>query len=463
MDQGIDAQCGDNADKHTAKSARLTWRRPWRVLVVGLYYLTQISINLAWALYLRAGGRRPAKWDTQRKELLYLICDQDFWSGDQFSYGGHVAHIRGVIQALAQDGYRVHLVTNQAQPRIDHPNVIRHLVQFQGRVPEAPILNQFAFNRRLTRVALDVAARNRIGFVYQRHSMLAFSGAAVARCLGVPLFLEVNSPLSLLEKGVAGRMLLVRFFETTAFALAQRIGVVSDMARELLMQADPRVKAADVLANPNGVDARMFAPEAARPGLRHEHGIAQDAFVVGFSGAFSFWHGIETLIEAFCDFAAERPGARLAMLGSGGERAKYEAKLDERGMLDRATFFGVVPFEQVPSHLACCDALVSPQVPFIGKTFHGSPIKLFEYMAMGKPVVASDIGQLAQVVRHEHSGLLFEPGNAGQLARCFQRLYNDPQLARRLGANARQEVLQYYTWERNARRIIEALRDCNDN
>ena len=111
-----------------------------------------------------------------------------------------------------------------------------------------------------------------------------------------------------------------------------------------------------------------------------------------------------------------------------------------------------------PAHLAACDILASPHVPNPdGSAFFGSPTKLFEYMAMGRPIVASALEQIADVLSDEETALLVPPGDIDALANALLRLIDTPALGRRLGANAREAALQRHTWQRHTQRILARL------
>ena len=120
---------------------------------------------------------------------------------------------------------------------------------------------------------------------------------------------------------------------------------------------------------------------------------------------------------------------------------------------------GAVAHGRVPALLDACDILVSPHVPLdAGAEFFGSPTKLFEYMAMGRGIVASRLGQIGEVLQHEETALLVDPGNVEQLTGAILRLTTSPQLRERLGAAARRTAVERHTWKHNAQRVIDAYR-----
>jgi glycosyltransferase involved in cell wall biosynthesis len=114
----------------------------------------------------------------------------------------------------------------------------------------------------------------------------------------------------------------------------------------------------------------------------------------------------------------------------------------------------------VPALLDACDILVSPHIPLAdGSDFFGSPTKLFEYMAMGKGIVASRLGQIGDVLVDEETALLVEPGDPNQLAEAIVRLANSKELSQRLGGNARRVAVEKFTWGHNARRVLDSYNE----
>jgi glycosyltransferase involved in cell wall biosynthesis len=123
-------------------------------------------------------------------------------------------------------------------------------------------------------------------------------------------------------------------------------------------------------------------------------------------------------------------------------------------------FLGYVPNVELPKYLLAADVLIAPYTEgsqSIGGDViieHSSPMKLFEYMAVGKPIITSNIGAIPEVMRDGHNGLLVTPGNVDELGRAIIRILSDPLLAKRLGATACKDVIQY-TWENRVSRILE--------
>jgi len=122
-----------------------------------------------------------------------------------------------------------------------------------------------------------------------------------------------------------------------------------------------------------------------------------------------------------------------------------------------------VPHDRVPLLLDACDILVSPHVPLAdGSDFFGSPTKIFEYMAVGKGIIASRLGQIGEVLADDETALLVEPGNVEQLATAIVKMVQSPELRTRLGVTAREVAMQKHTWTRNAERVLKAYDELKD-
>jgi glycosyltransferase involved in cell wall biosynthesis len=247
---------------------------------------------------------------------------------------------------------------------------------------------------------------------------------------------------------------LLERFERANLRAAARIFVVSEVEQRNLLRAG--VAAEKIVVNPNGVDAERFRPQIGGERVRAELGIERDETLVGFVGSFGPWHGVLALAEAI-KLMPPRARVRFLLVGSGSLREEVENSLRAAGARERAIFTGAVSHERVPALLDACDVLASPHVPLAdGSEFFGSPTKLFEYMAMGKAIVASRLGQIGEVLADEETALLVEPGDAHELSEAILRLMEADDLRLSLGAAARREAIARHTWEHNARRVLDA-------
>jgi len=391
---------------------------------------------------------RPARPICRPRRVLYLRSQ--LWLG--LAGGGSVAHTAGVIGGLQQHGLSVRVVSSDALPGVQAPIWVRRPeTWFDGLGRE---LEELAYNVAFVRAALGLARRWRPDMIYQRHTAFGLSGALLSRLLGVPLVLEFNS--SEVWKGrYWGGLRLVHLaerIERLNLAAADWVVVVSGPLRASLIAMG--LPAAKIIVNPNGVDPCQFRPDLDGRAVRARWrlGSPAESVVLGFSGTFGLWHGIPSLAAAIPQVLAARPAVRFLLVGDGPLRHLVD------GLGEQVRCPGLVPHAEMPAYLAACDVLLSPHGRQAdGGEFFGSPTKLFEYMAAGRPIVASAVGQIAEVLEDGQTALLVPPDDVPALVEAVVHLVDDAALRARLGAAARAQAVARHTWRQNADRLLASL------
>jgi len=207
---------------------------------------------------------------------------------------------------------------------------------------------------------------------------------------------------------------------------------------------------------PNGADATLFPPGPTDPGIRARWALGAGP-ILGFVGGLRRWHGVEALPTLLERLVQRYRGLRLVIVGDGPLRGELEHALKERGLTRSVVFTGSLPHEEVADLIRQFDVALAPY-PRPDHAFYFSPLKLFEYMACGIPVVAAGLGQIAEVVRDGETGLLYPPDELDALTAACDRLLADPALRQRLGQAAAKEIPGRYTWDYNAVRVVELAR-----
>jgi glycosyltransferase involved in cell wall biosynthesis len=223
-----------------------------------------------------------------------------------------------------------------------------------------------------------------------------------------------------------------------------------------IVPAPVRKKAVKVSwgANPDVFDASIDGSIA-----RRELGLG-DAFVVGYSGSFKPWHGVELL----ADVAQRVENVKFLLVGDGDGREPLARDVAARGLADRFVFTGAVPYERVPRLLAAADACVAPFRPELHgpSRTHGfslDPLKVFETMALGKPTITIRAANISALFDDGDHVLLFEPGDVAELGAAIARLRDDPQLARAIATRGRERVLARHTWAAHADQLVGLFRE----
>ncbi|MBV9819728.1 MAG: glycosyltransferase family 4 protein [Solirubrobacterales bacterium] len=375
--------------------------------------------------------------------------------------GGSVTHAHGVIRALDQIGVATEpyttdpLIAETAATAVGGPPCRWTVVTVPERFKALPAAAALGGDLALVRAASEAACRSQI--VYQRHNRYSLAGAILAARSGRPLFLEYNGPESFFDRtwhsNPLGRQL--ELCERASLRCATRVVVNSRVDHESLQARG--VPSSRLIFSPNGVDVERFARGGGQS-VRRRLGIAAAQLVIGFVGSFGPWHGAPMLARAFVALNGRQLDCRLLLVGDGPERRQTSQVLVHGGVGARAIFTGSVEPDRVAAHLDACDILVSPHVVLPGGTeFFGSPTKLFEYMAAGKAIVASDIGQIGEVLEHGVTALLTPPGDVAALAEAIGSLCGDRELRARLGSAARERAVARHSWRRNARHLAEAF------
>jgi glycosyltransferase involved in cell wall biosynthesis len=293
-------------------------------------------------------------------------------------------------------------------------------------------------------------------FIYERASLYSTAGVLLARELERPLIMELNSPLSVEQATyrATGFGDLAARAERWTLARADAVLAVSTPLRDYAISLGAEPDRVHVI--PNGVDPELFKPGEPELEVRRRWGLDDDP-VLGFVGGLRPWHGVEALPALLDRLVSRYPGLRLVIVGDGPLRGELEHELRERGLARSAVLTGSLPHEEVAALIHQFDVALAPYSR-PDHDFYFSPLKLFEYMACGVPVVAAALGQIEEVVRDGETGLLYPPGQQDALLAACERLLSDPDLRRRLGRMAAKEIHNHYTWDRNSERVIELAR-----
>ena len=397
--------------------------------------------------------------DRQNSSVLYLRTDHWF----NLKSGGSVGHVRGVVDSLRRLGWRTVVASTDLLNGIARDGdfcLVRPRYGLGRNLPEIP---QYLYNTQLIKTITAYWETWRPAWIYQRYSLGNYSGAALKKKYHVPLVMEYNGSFRWIMDHWGEKPLfhknLADAVEMTNLRAGDVIVVVSKAARDELIARG--IDEAKILVNPNGVDIQRYTPDIDGSEVRKEYHL-EDFIVVGFIGTFGAWHGAEILAQAVGQFAKKFPAyekrVRFLLIGDGQSMPAVKRIIAAEEAQAWVALTGAIPQEQGAPHLAACDILVAPQIPNPdGSPFFGSPTKVFEYMAMGKGIVASGLDQIGEVLVHGQSAWLVEPGDVGELMHGIKMLVDDEGLRRRLGEAARIQVAQKYTWLAHTQRTLDFL------
>lgn len=288
--------------------------------------------------------------------------------------------------------------------------------------------------------------------IYDRYVTFNYSAVAAGRKYDLPVFLEVNAPLAYERDKEPDETL---YMKKLAYMIERK--VCSDSARTIVVSTPLKAYLVSVGVPenhihilPNGVNMEKFFPRPKSSALMRELQVKNKDIVIGFVGILRPWHGIDILLEAFKDVSQDIADCKLLLVGDGPIRNDIERKINELELHGKLFITGRVPHEKVGNYVALFDIAVSPKA-----TFYASPMKIIEYMAQAKAIVAPDMPNIRDLIRGGIDGALFQPGNVGSMAGVIRKLILDKPLREKMGQRALISVEKRLNWINNARFILQ--------
>jgi glycosyltransferase involved in cell wall biosynthesis len=315
---------------------------------------------------------------------------------------------------------------------------------------------QISADSELRELGLGFAGRIRPTFVYQRHAPFLLAGAEISRRVGVPLVLEWNGSEVWIRRNWHTQLAVERLLDPLLAAIEREV-----VANATLITAVSRVAADMALDAGATSDKTLVVPNAVRiedvdESIDHRGNVRASSRgpLLGWAGSFGPWHGAGVAVEALVRLPSD---VRLVMVGDGEQRLACHALAESLGVAERIEWTGALPRSTALRRLAECDVLLSPHTPLPGQPFFGSPTKIFEYMALGRPIVASRLGQLGEVLEDGVTARLVTPGDVDELVTAVVEILGSADRGGALGEAARQAVARSHTWDQRGRLILERL------
>lgn len=378
------------------------------------------------------------------------------------SRDGQAVHIEELIAALERQGHETRLVGPPSFAATGFGGSSGLVDRIKRLIPGALYeLLEVAYNVKAF-LRLRAAVRDyRPDVIYERFSLFLFAGVWLrrlpsSRLAGPKLLMEVNSPL-FEERARNDGLRLHRLGRWAQGMLWRRadavLPVTGVLARTIAGYGVPLSRIAVI---PNGIDPARFGPVPTIAEAKTALGLPPGRLVLGFTGFIRGWNAVHRLL----DFAAaqqDRFDLHVLVVGDGPARDSLQEHARSLGVADRLTITGIVGRDDVARHVAAFDVAVLP-----GITPYSSPLKLFEYLQLGRAIAAPDMENIREILTDGQDALLFDPEGGGTLEAALLHLCADPALRQRLGEAAREVIAQKaLTWDGNARRVVaiaEAVR-----
>lgn len=285
-------------------------------------------------------------------------------------------------------------------------------------------------------------------FIYERYAIFSWAGVKAAQKYKIPIILEVNytsfTPL------VRKRNMLLKPFahwiDKKTFSSVDGFVAVSTHLKNHLIQLG--INSERIIVLTNAADSDKFNSSLTGEVIRKRHSLG-NKIIIGFVGGFYPWHGLDLLLDCFTELKHKVTDVCLLLIGDGPTKEKIRLRTRKLQLENDVLFIGKVPSEQLPEYIAAFDITVMPD-----SNDYGSPMKIFEYMSMSKPVIAPRLGPLEDGIKDGIEGILFEKGNKEALLQAIISLIENKQLRLDMGRAGRENVLKHHTWIKNTESIL---------
>ena len=372
---------------------------------------------------------------------------------------GSMVHRWELARNLANQGCEVHIIT--------YTDIIPERVQ----IHPLPKKSKIRYIMQLPKLVM----KHQFDIIYTRNILRGVIGILIKKVWKLELVLEVNG-ISLDEwrlveeqsitekKGHRNAQIkFLGYLEIFVIRKADAVIVVTQGIEDYLINHG--VDKNKVWVIENGANTELFKPirdNNILKGLKNRLHITDDENVVVFVGNLAPWQGVEYLLRAVPLIVEENPKTKFLIVGDGIMKEKLESLTKELNIRCDVIFTGTVPYESVPEYMNLSDVCVAPFIRTRNESMGLSPLKIYEYLACGTPVVASDIKGVGDLLESSNSGIPVIPDAPDELAEAIIKLLKDKQLREEMGKNGREMVINNYSWENTAKKTIEVFESILD-
>ncbi|HET6432963.1 glycosyltransferase family 4 protein [Dyella sp.] len=364
-------------------------------------------------------------------------------------------HIRGIVDALRGLGHRVGIVSFPGADPEQAPAESGAAPKGRSRVGAALArmpgvlfeLAELGYNL-MTWVRMGKVIRTqKPDMIYERYSLFLFATIWLARRRRIPIVLEVNDSALVERVRPLHMKALARRIERWCMLNCTGLVFISSYFRDQAVAAYGTI--APSVISPNAADIAHFDPARFdRAALRRQRGL-EGRVACGFIGSFARWHGVDGFVRAIAPQLHQAPQLTLVLVGDGVTLPEVRALVEQAGLSTQVHLPGRVPHKDIASWVACMDYAVLPD-----SNHYGSPMKLFEFMAMGVAMVAPDYAPVAEVVDDGATGWLFERRNTQACIDRLLALAGEPEQRERVGRAARDYIVRERQWRNNAEQLL---------
>ncbi|WPD19722.1 glycosyltransferase [Thermaerobacter composti] len=394
----------------------------------------------------------PEGTETPERRIGYLSGAPLVSTREETALPGPRAHVLGVMRAFEALGWEVqpYIVGDKVPLRWVTDGRTEHTLRSNylkraladGLRWYMSVLNGWRATREI----------GEVDWVYERLGAFQALGWWFKR-RGIPWILETNALLfreASADRASVAFSGLQRLVECWAYHRCDVLICVSQALADMVVEQvgiDPR----KIVIMPNGVDTAIFDPRCHQPKRLFQ------GCTIGFVGQLHAWQRLDLLIEVLTELRAEDVDLKLVVIGDGPHRAEWESLARRLGQSQHTRFLGRVPWSDVPKYIAGFDIGYVGPVPLSPGVMYLSPLKLYEYAAMSRPILASDFDEARILVKEASCGYIFRMGNKKDLKRVLRQAYAEQHKWNEMGRRARKIVVERHSWHARVRDAINKI------
>ena len=360
-------------------------------------------------------------------------------------------HILSIVKSLRNLGHSVEILGPSKAAMDSAGSNVKTLSKVKQFLPKFLFeLAQIFYNFIIYKKFKDYIEHYKPDFIYERYALYSFVGVWIANKLSIPIILEVNTPYAhawdkyykLYFPAFAKKV------EKYILNAADHVITVTEIQKGFL--AEHYLNEDDISVAQNAINSDEFNPNIEPIQLNWN---INDPIVIGFVGTMNRWQGIPILSDVIPTVIKAIPNAVFLLVGDGEFKATLESEINKLNLQDSVMFPGRVAHIDVPRYVSAMDITILPD-----SNTHGSPMKIFEYMAAKKAVIAPDVEPVREIIEHNKTGLIIDRSNSDQLSDAIIELLTNMDKRDYLSNNAYDYVTENHTWHVNASKIIDAYK-----
>ncbi len=331
-----------------------------------------------------------------------------------------------------------------------------NIIHYSRHTVPVPVIHKIVLQMSQFASLFKLCRQKKPDIIYSRFANYSFSPPVISKMFNIPLILEINGILrdeaEITEPSIVSLLVsrfILKLSELMNYYSARKIIAVTPGIRAYLQDT---YRCTNVEVLPNGVNTTLFRPMD-QSMARRKSGLNDDEKCVCFVGNLERWQGVEYLIMASEKILKHHPETNFVIVGEGNVKHELIALAERLEVAEHFRFTGRIPYEEVPDFINSSDVCIAPFIRRRNEVVGLSPLKLFEYLSCGKPVITTNIAGANDIVIASCAGIVVEPENPDELSGAVLTILQNDDLAHRMGMNGRAFILNGHSWESVAKRI----------